>query len=153
MHIIQEKISDSIATKKNADQILAQAQIDFHNNKFEESIAEAENAKKIYMEINYSAGIMNSTALIKNNEEQKKKLAEQGNMNMLIIIGAIVAAIVLVVAGSWVNRVQKAKKEKEKLAIEKRSLEEAMKNRKKRRGWQRKQNFANSKKSVKGLKR
>jgi len=51
-------------------------------------------------------------------------------MNMLIIIGAIVAAIVLVVAGSWVNRVQKAKKEKEKLAIEKRSLEEAMKKQK-----------------------
>lgn len=123
----KQKISDSITAKKNADQILVQAQIDFRNNKFEDSLNGAESAKKMYTDINYTMGITNSTDLIKDSKNAQQKLVEQGNINMLLIMGAIVAAIILVVAGSWMHRMQKAKKEKEAMILEKKSLEESMK--------------------------
>jgi hypothetical protein len=122
----KQKISDSISAKKNADQLLAQAQIDYEKRKFEDSRQGAEKAKKIYTDINYLAGIGNSTEVIKNNNDLERKLNEQAQINMLITAGAIVVAIVLVVTGTWARRIQKAKKEKEKLIAEKRTLEEAM---------------------------
>ncbi|MFZ2455251.1 MAG: hypothetical protein WAX07_02090 [Candidatus Altiarchaeia archaeon] len=123
---LKQKISDSISAKKNADLLLAQAQIDYEKRKFEDSRQGAEKAKKTYTEINYLAGIGNATALIKNNNDLERKLNEQAQINMFITAGAIVAAIVLVVIGTWVRRMQRDKKEKENQLSEKRTLEEAM---------------------------
>ena len=123
----KQKISDSISAKKNADQILGQAHIDYEKRKFEDSRQGAESAKKTYTEINYIAGIGNATALIKNNNDLERKLNEQAQINMLITTGAIVIAIVVVVLGTWIRRMQKAKIEKERLTTENRTLEEAQK--------------------------
>jgi hypothetical protein len=123
----KQKISDSITAKKTADQVLAQAQIDFEKRKFEDSRQGAQKAKKTYTEINFVAGIGNATALIKNNNDLERKLNEQAQINMLITTGAIVVAIVVVVFGTWIRRMQRVKKEKEREVSEKRTLEEAQK--------------------------
>ena len=124
---LKQKISDSISAKKNADQLLAQAQIDYEKRKFEDSRQGAEKAKKTYTEINYVSGIGNATALIKNNNDLEKKLNEQAQINMLITTGAIVIAIVVVVIGTWIRRMQRSKKENDRLVSENRTLEEAQK--------------------------
>jgi hypothetical protein len=126
----KQKISDSISAKKNADQLLAQAQIDYEKRKFEDSRQGAEKAKKTYTDINYVAGIGNATALIKNNNDLERKLNEQAQINMFITAGAIVVAIVVVVIGTWIRRMQKLKKDKEREMGEKRALDEAMRRKK-----------------------
>jgi hypothetical protein len=123
----KQKISDSISAKKTADQLLAQAQIDYEKRKFEDSRRGAESAKKTYTEINYISGIGNATALIKSNNDLEELLNKQAQINMFITTGAIVVAIVVVVIGTWIRRMQKAKKEKDRLASENRTLEEALK--------------------------
>jgi hypothetical protein len=124
---LKQKISDSISAKKNADQLLAQAQADYISRKFEDSRKEADSAKRIYAEINYLSGVTNATELIKNNNELEAKLSREAQVNMLITVGAIVVAIVVVVVGTWMRRVQKAKKEKDTLEAQKQTAEAVMK--------------------------
>jgi hypothetical protein len=85
-----EYLNASVASKKNADQLLAQAQIDYEKRKFEDSRQGAEKAKKIYTEINYISGIGNATTLIKNNNDLERRLNEQAQINMRITTGIVI---------------------------------------------------------------
>ncbi len=123
---LKQKISDSITAKKSADQLLAQAQADYISRKFDDSRKEAGSAQKIYSQINYLPGVGNATEVIQNNNDLEAKLSRDAQMNMLITVGAVVVAIVIVVIGTWMRRIQKAKKEKEKLDAEKRAMEAAV---------------------------
>lgn len=125
----KQKISDSISAKKSADQLLAQARADYISRKFEDSRKEADSAKKIYSEINYLAGVTNATELIKSNNDLEAKLSQEAQINMMITVAAIVLAIVVVLVGTWMRRVQKAKKEKEKQEAQKQTAEAVMKQR------------------------
>ncbi len=118
------KISESVGKKKSADDLMKQAQNDFTNRRYEESIKGATSAKAGYQAINFLEGIKKADTLIKQNQDRQILDKKEGEKNIEITIGAIVAAIVLVMIVWGARKVQKQKSDKEKLDTEKRKFAE-----------------------------
>ena len=123
---LKVKIAESSGKKKNADQLMTQAQNDFKDRKYEDSIKSATDAMNVYTGINFLEGIAKANALIKQNQDRIALDKQEGEKNIMITIGAIVAAIVLVMVVWGARRVQKQRSEKEKMDAEKRKFAEEM---------------------------
>jgi hypothetical protein len=58
------KISERASAKKQADMLFDKAQVDYRQRKYDNALNEAEAAKEVYLELNYTPGINQSNALL-----------------------------------------------------------------------------------------
>lgn len=122
----RENITKMSEKKEKANLLIDKAEMYFHQNRFEDSIRAAEEAKEIYEKLNYTEGISNAISLIESNEKMIDKIGRGAREKTMITILVILLTIVIIVVIWWVNKTQKIQADKRTMEEESKGLEEKL---------------------------
>ncbi len=117
-----KNITIGIGKKSEADSYYGNAIAQYNSNNYENSLAEAKKARKIYSGINYAAGISNADSLIMNNERKIREIEQSQGTYRNIIVFAILVVVLIIIFGWMLEK--KKRTEKKKIEIEEQKLKE-----------------------------
>lgn len=127
---LKKKITAVNEKKKTADKLLDEADMDYSQRKYEDSMEKAKGAKAIYVEIKYEAGTSDADSLIEENEKAIAEAHQRAQLIAIVTVGVILGAILLTILIWWTRKTREEKIKEERKEEERERLEEELRRKK-----------------------